>query len=63
MDTFSKVMAILFAVLMLFLLFRYIKSNPQSLSLANLNKSFYTMGLIGIGLIIFIGLIVMLLRR
>ncbi len=47
----------------MFLLFRYIKSNPESLSLANLNKSFYTMGLIGIGLILFIGVVVFLLRR
>ena len=63
MDTFSKIVAILFAVVILWWLFSYIRSNPESLSLANLNKSFFTMGLIGVGLIIFIAVIVMLLRH
>ncbi len=63
MDTFSKIAAILFAVVILWWLFRFLKSNPDSLSKENIGKSAYTMGLLGIGLIVFIGIIVMLLRR
>lgn len=62
MDMLSKVAAVLFAAFILFMLFRYLKSNPESLSMASLNKSMYTMGLLAIGLIIFIAVIVMLLR-
>lgn len=63
MDIGSKIAAILFAVFILFGLFRYIRSNPESLSFANLNKSFFTIGMLAIGLIAFIAVIVMLLRR
>lgn len=63
MDTFSKIMAILVAIMLLWFLFRYIRSNPESLSLANLNKSFFTMGLLGLILIAFIAAVVFLLRR
>lgn len=63
MDMLSKVAAVLFAAFILFMLFRYLKSNPESLSMASLNKSMYTMGLLAIGLIIFIAVIVMLLRN
>lgn len=63
MDTFSKIMMVVFAIFLLWILFRYIKSNPESLSLANLNKSFFSVGLLAIGLIVFIAVVVMLLRR
>lgn len=59
----SKIAAVLFAAFLLWMLFKYIKSNPESLSSANLNKSFYTMGILGVGLIVFIAVIIMLLRR
>lgn len=62
MDIFSKIVAILFAAFLLWMLYRYIKANPESLSLANINKSFYTMGIIGVGLIVFIAVIVYFLR-
>lgn len=63
MDMLSKIAAVLFAAFLLWMLFKYIKSNPESLSSANLNKSFYTMGILGVGLIVFIAVIIMLLRR
>ncbi len=63
MDTFSKIAAVVFGIFLIWMLFRYIKSNPESLSRENLSKSFYSMGLLGVGLIIFIAFVVMLLRR
>lgn len=62
MDIVSKIAVILFAAFLLWMLFRFIKANPESLTLPNLNKSMLTMGVVGIGLIIFIALIVWLLR-
>ncbi len=63
MDTLSKVAVILASLFFIWMLVRYIRSNPESLSRASLSKSFYTMGLLGVGLIAFVTLIVMLLRR
>lgn len=63
MDIFSKIAVIAAAVMLLFFLFRFVRANPESLSLANLNKSFYTLGLLGLVLIAFIAVVVFLLRR
>lgn len=63
MDIFSKILMVVFAIFLLWMLFRFIKSNPESLSFANLNKSFMSMGLLAVGLIVFIAVVVMLLRR
>ncbi len=63
MDMLSKMAAILFAAFLLWMLYRYIKGNPESLSLASLNKSLYTMGLLGVALIIFIAVVVYFLRQ
>ncbi|NKB46883.1 MAG: hypothetical protein GKR77_03770 [Legionellales bacterium] len=54
--------AILIAGLMVWLLFRYAKSNPQAFSKENLSKSFFTMGVLAILLIAFIGLCILLLN-
>ena len=62
MDLGSKIALALFAAFLIWGLFRVIRSNPESLSFANLNKSFGTMGLLALGLIIFIAVIVYLLR-
>lgn len=63
MDTLSKIAAILFAVFLIFSLWRYIRSNPQSLTWPNINKSMYTVGLLALALIAFIGGVVLLLRH
>lgn len=63
MDTLSKIAAIIFAAFLGWMLFRFIKSNPESLSFGNLNKSFLSMGLLAVGLIVFIAVVVMLLRH
>jgi hypothetical protein len=62
MDMLSKVALILFAAFLGWMLFRFIKSNPESLSFSNLNKSFFAMGILGVSLIAFVAAVVMLLR-
>lgn len=59
----SKIAAILFAIFLLWMLFKYIRSNPESLSMANINKSMGSMGILAVILIVFITIIVMLLRK
>jgi TRAP-type C4-dicarboxylate transport system permease small subunit len=59
----SKIVAIIFAGFLIWMLYRYIRSNPEALSRESLTKSFSSMGFLGIALIIFIALVIMLLRR
>jgi len=47
----TKLFAALAAAGIAFFLYRYIRAQPEMLSRANLGKSFYTMGLLGLGLI------------
>lgn len=63
MEMLSKIAAIAFAAYLIWVLFRFLKSNPESLSLANLNKSMLTVGLLAIGLIVFIAIVVFMLRN
>ncbi len=63
MGTGSKIAAVIFAIFLVFSLYQYIKTNPETLSLANLNKSSFTIGLLAVGLIVFITIVVMLLRN
>lgn len=62
MDMLSKIAAIMFAAFLGWMLFRFIKSNPESLSFSNLNKSFFSMGIMAVGLIVFVAVVVVLLR-
>lgn len=50
------------AVLMLWMVYRGIKHSPEAFSKANLSKSFYTLGLLAVGLIAFIYILVQLLK-
>lgn len=63
MDMGSKIAAIIYGALIMYMLIRFIRSNPESISLTNINKSMYAMGLLALILIGFIGIVVMLLRR
>ena len=58
----NQIAALIFAGFIAYMLFKFIKSNPESLSGESLNRSLSTMGLISIILIGFVGLIVMLLK-
>lgn len=62
MTTFYQILGILGALLIVFILYRGIKSRPESFTKENLGKSFYTMGLLGLLLIAFIALLIFLLR-
>jgi biotin transporter BioY len=50
------------AALMGWLLYRQIKNNPQGFSKENISKSIYTLGILALLLIFFIGFLIFLLR-
>lgn len=53
--------AILVAI-MAWLLYKNLRAMPQAFSKDNLRKSFFTLGLLALGLMVFIGVLVALLR-
>ena len=62
METLYEILGFLGAGMILFILYRTIKGRPDQFSKENLSRSFFTMGLLGLGLICFIGLLVLVLR-
>lgn len=63
METFYQILALIGAVMIIFILYRTIKGNPGQFSKENLSKSFSTMGILALVLIAFIALLVLILRN
>ena len=63
MSTLYQVLGLIGAIAIIFILYRFIKAQPQALSRENLNKSFYTMGLLGLGLIGFVTLLIFIVNH
>ncbi|OGT30135.1 MAG: hypothetical protein A3E87_10520 [Gammaproteobacteria bacterium RIFCSPHIGHO2_12_FULL_35_23] len=59
----EKLLFVLLAVMLIWLIVRLIKANPGSFTLQNLNKSFYTMGILALLLIGFIAALVWMLGK
>lgn len=57
-----QILSIIGILLLVWVLYRSIKSNPQAFSRENLSKSFSTLGLLALGLIALISLAVMFLK-
>lgn len=57
-----KILYVIGALFLLWIVYRSIRNNPQAFSRENLNKSFYTMAILALFLILVIGVLVMLLR-
>lgn len=63
MQTFYQLLAIVGAGLIIFLLYRAIKGNPAQFSKENFKKSFFSMGVLGIILILFVAFLVAITRQ
>lgn len=63
MQTLYQILGIIGAVLIVFVLYQSIKNRPQQFSKENLSKSFFSMGILAIGLIVFVGLLVLITRN
>lgn len=62
METLYQILGLIGAGMIVFILYRTIKGSPDQFSKANLNKSFFTMGVLAIVLIGFIAFMVLMLR-
>lgn len=63
METLYQILGLAAAGLIIFLLYRAIKGRPDQFSKENLTKSFSTMGILAVGLIVFVAILVMLTRN
>lgn len=63
MQTLYQILGIVGAGMIVFILYRTIKGSPGQFSKENLNKSFFTMGVLALILIGFIALLVLLLKN
>ncbi len=57
-----SLLAIIAAGALAWLIFRIIRGRPDQFSKENLSKSFYTMGILGLMLIVFVAFLVLLLK-
>ena len=58
----SKIFFVIFALFMIWWLWRYYQANPQAFSKVNFSKSFFVMGILSLILIVFVTLWVLWLR-
>jgi hypothetical protein len=62
METFYQILGLIGAGFIIWVLYRYIRSNPESLSKDSLSKSFFTMGVLAVLLICFVALLIFMAR-
>ncbi|EKD77676.1 MAG: hypothetical protein ACD_42C00232G0002 [uncultured bacterium] len=58
----TQILYLIAAVALVWFAYRMIRGNPQLFSKENLEKSFFSMGILALGLIVFIALLVFLLK-
>lgn len=57
-----QIVFVILAGVMLWFVYRSVKKNPQAFSKKSFGKTAYTLGLLALGLIVFIGVLIILLR-
>ena len=62
METLYQLLALIGAAMIVWVIYRNIKGRPEQFSRENLTKSFSTMGLLALVLIVFVGVLVYLAR-
>lgn len=62
METLYQILGLLGAGLIIYFLYRTVKGRPELFSKENVSKSSYTMAILALFLIAFIGLLVLMLR-
>ena len=62
MDAFLKAMVVVACLFFSWRMFRQLKAHPELLKKENLQRSFGTMGILALGLILFVALLVMMVR-
>lgn len=63
MNTFYQILALLGAGLVIWILYRSVRGNPGQFSRENLSKSFSTMAILSLVLIVFVAFLVFMVRQ
>lgn len=63
MDTLYQVLALIGAALVIWVTYRAIKGRPEMFTRDNLRKSFFSLGVLAIVLIMFVALLVLMVRQ
>lgn len=63
METVYQILGLVGAILIVLFLYKSIKNRPEVFSKGNLSKSLFTMGVLGLGLIVFVAFLVFLVRQ
>ncbi|MCH9756504.1 MAG: hypothetical protein K0U37_04870 [Gammaproteobacteria bacterium] len=63
MNTFYQLLALIGASLIAWFIYRAIKGSPEQFSRENLKKSFSSMGILALILIVFVGFLVLVARQ
>ena len=63
MQTFYQLLALVGVGLIIWLLYRTIKGQPEQFSRESITKSFWTLGVLGLILIVFVSLLILMLRH
>jgi hypothetical protein len=62
MQTFYQILGLLGFILVAWILYKGIKNRPEQFTKANLSKSFFSMGVLGVILIVFVAFLIFLAR-
>jgi TRAP-type C4-dicarboxylate transport system permease small subunit len=62
MSTFYQILALVAAGLIVWFTYAAIKNQPNQFSREKINKSLYSMGILALGLILFVGLLILFVR-
>lgn len=63
METLYQILALIGSGLAIWLLYRYIRTRPEQFSRDNLTKSFSTMGILALVLIVFVAFLIFMVRQ
>lgn len=63
MQTLYQILGAIGAGLILYVLYQFIKGQPEQFSKQNINKSAYTLGVLSLILIAFVGFLVLILKN
>ena len=63
METFYQILALIGVGFVIWFLYRSIRARPEQFSRENLSKSFYTMAILALGLIVFVAFLVFMVRQ
>lgn len=63
METFYQILALIGAALIVWITYRSIKGRPDQFSREKMSKSFFSMGVLALILIVFVALLVLMVRQ